>query len=75
MNLLEIAKLHIPREMQRIFFPLIFLGFGVLGALFLFHTWSPDGHASAPTVFYASRWSIDETRRLRMLPCCYVPDA
>ena len=45
MNLLEIAKLHIPHEMQRIFFPLIFLGFGVLGALFPFHTWSPDGHA------------------------------
>ena len=25
--------------------------------------------------FYASRWGIDETRRLRMFPCCYVPDA
>ncbi|MDE6179594.1 MAG: NADH-quinone oxidoreductase subunit M, partial [Phocaeicola sp.] len=49
MNLLEIARRHIPFEMQRIFFPLIFLGFGVLGALFPFHTWSPDGHASAPT--------------------------
>lgn len=49
MNILEIAKLHIPIEMQRIFFPLTFLGFGVLGALFPFHTWSPDGHASAPT--------------------------
>ena len=35
--------------MQHLFFPLIFLGFGVLGALFPFHTWSPDGHASAPT--------------------------
>lgn len=49
MNLLEIAKLQIPIEMQELFFPLIFLGFGVLGALFPFHTWSPDGHASAPT--------------------------
>ena len=50
MNLLEIAQIHsMPIEMQRIFFPLIFLGFGVLGALFPFHTWSPDGHASAPT--------------------------
>jgi NADH-quinone oxidoreductase subunit M len=25
------------------------VGFGVLGAMFPFHTWSPDGHASAPT--------------------------
>ncbi|MDR0988927.1 MAG: NADH-quinone oxidoreductase subunit M [Prevotellaceae bacterium] len=50
MNLLEIAGLHnIPLEQQRIWFPLTFLGFGVLGALFPFHTWSPDGHASAPT--------------------------
>ena len=50
MNLNEIAALHnIPAEMQRIWFPIIFIGFGVLGALFPFHTWSPDGHASAPT--------------------------
>lgn len=49
MNILEIAKVHIPVEAQNIFFPLTFLGFGVLGALFPFHTWSPDGHASAPT--------------------------
>lgn len=49
MNFTEIAHLHIPVEMQRIFFPLTFIGFGVLGALFPFHTWSPDGHASAPT--------------------------
>lgn len=50
MNVLEIASLHnIPEEMQHLFFPAVFLGFGVLGALFPFHTWSPDGHASAPT--------------------------
>src|SRR5574344_1735916 len=50
MNLTERAALHnIPVEQQRIWFPLTFLGFGVLGALFPFHTWSPDGHASAPT--------------------------
>ncbi|HRY97752.1 MAG TPA: NADH-quinone oxidoreductase subunit M [Bacteroidales bacterium] len=48
-NILEIAKVHIPVEMQRLFFPFLFVGFGVLGALFPFHTWSPDGHASAPT--------------------------
>jgi NADH-quinone oxidoreductase subunit M len=48
-NLLEIARNHIPIEAQRFFFPMTFIGFGVLGALFPFHTWSPDGHASAPT--------------------------
>ena len=48
-NILEIAKLNLPMEVQRIFFPMVFIGFGVLGALFPFHTWSPDGHSSAPT--------------------------
>ena len=50
MNITEIAALHnIPLQMQKVWFPIIFIGFGVLGALFPFHTWSPDGHASAPT--------------------------
>ena len=50
MNIHEIAALNnIPASMQYIFFPLTFIGFGVLGALFPFHTWSPDGHACAPT--------------------------
>ncbi len=54
MNIVEIANhlggAHaIPFEQQCIWFPLTFIGFGVLGALFPFHTWSPDGHASAPT--------------------------
>jgi NADH-quinone oxidoreductase subunit M len=48
-NLLEISKITIPIEMQRFLFPFTFIGFGILGALFPFHTWSPDGHASAPT--------------------------
>ena len=50
MNLLEIAKNNaIPHEWQYFLFPMTFVGFGVLGAMFPFHTWSPDGHASAPT--------------------------
>lgn len=54
MNIIEIATqtggAHaIDFTQQCIWFPLTFLGFGVLGALFPFHTWSPDGHASAPT--------------------------
>jgi NADH-quinone oxidoreductase subunit M len=34
---------------QKIFFPILFVGFGILAAMWPFHTWSPDGHASAPT--------------------------
>lgn len=50
MNILEIAKNNaIPHDMQYYLFPLTFVGFGALGAMFPFHTWSPDGHASAPT--------------------------
>ena len=48
-NIMEISKIYIPVEMQRFLFPFTFIGFGILGALFPFHTWSPDGHASAPT--------------------------
>ncbi len=45
------AIAHSPMALsdQLFFFPFVFIGFGVLGALFPFHTWSPDGHASAPT--------------------------
>ena len=48
-SIMEIAKVNIPLEAQKLFFPLTFIGFAVIGALFPFHTWSPDGHASAPT--------------------------
>ena len=37
------------REFQLVMFPLVAIGCGVLGAMFPFHSWSPDGHASAPT--------------------------
>jgi NADH-quinone oxidoreductase subunit M len=35
--------------MQLWAFVLLWLGFGSLAGVFPFHTWSPDGHASAPT--------------------------
>lgn len=48
-SFLEIVNLNIPIATQRIFFPFLFIGFGVFTALFPFHTWVPDGHSSAPT--------------------------
>jgi len=48
-DLLELAKTPLSKEKQLLFFPFLFLGFGVFTAIFPFHTWVPDGHSSAPT--------------------------
>ena len=48
-DLLKLSKVNIPVDIQRICFPLLFVGFGVFTAIFPFHTWVPDGHSSAPT--------------------------
>lgn len=34
---------------QRLWFPFVFLGFAILGGIFPFHSWAPDGHVAAPT--------------------------
>ncbi|MBI2393956.1 MAG: NADH-quinone oxidoreductase subunit M [Deltaproteobacteria bacterium] len=47
LGLLQKAKYD--TDLQIILFPLLWLGFGSLAGVFPFHTWSPDGHASAPT--------------------------
>ncbi|MEP7278724.1 MAG: NADH-quinone oxidoreductase subunit M [Bacteroidota bacterium] len=48
-GLLQVARMNIPLQAQLLFFPFLFVGFGVFTALFPFHTWVPDGHSSAPT--------------------------
>ena len=49
-NILEIShNASIDPDWQYMLFCFTVVGFGVLGAMFPFHTWSPDGHASAPT--------------------------
>lgn len=48
-DMLELSQVHFSSGFQLWAFPLLFTGFGVLGAMFPFHTWSPDGHSSAPT--------------------------
>jgi NADH-quinone oxidoreductase subunit M len=34
---------------QRLWFPFVFLGFGILSGIFPFYSWAPDGHVAAPT--------------------------
>ena len=48
-DLEKLSHAHFASALQRWVFPMIFVGFGVIGALYPFHTWSPDGHSSAPT--------------------------
>lgn len=50
-DIYEMARGHLNLSpgFQKIWFPVLYVGFGVLAAMWPFHTWSPDGHASAPT--------------------------
>lgn len=48
-DLSVLSATHFPVAFQYLFYPLLFIGFGIFAALFPFHTWVPDGHASAPT--------------------------
>ncbi len=43
------ARADYPVAMQLLAFPALWVGFGSLAGLWPFHTWSPDGHAAAPT--------------------------
>jgi len=36
-------------QFQNFWFPFVFIGFAILGGLWPFHNWSPDGHVAAPT--------------------------
>jgi NADH-quinone oxidoreductase subunit M len=49
-DMLVLAEnITIAGDLQRVFFPALFVGFAVLAGMFPFHTWSPTGHVAAPT--------------------------
>ena len=45
----ELEGAALSPNFQKLFFPLLAVGFGVLAGMWPFHTWSPDGHVAAPT--------------------------
>jgi len=48
-DMLALENANFSVTFQRIVFPFVFFGFAVLGGIFPFHNWSPDGHVAAPT--------------------------
>ena len=48
-DMLQLEKAGFSSGFQHFWFPFVFFGFAVLGGIFPFHNWSPDGHVAAPT--------------------------
>jgi NADH-quinone oxidoreductase subunit M len=48
-DMLQLEKAGFSASFQYIWFLPVFLGFAVLGGIWPFHNWSPDGHVAAPT--------------------------
>ena len=48
-DMLQLEKAAFSPAFQKLWFPFVFFGFAVLGGIFPFHNWSPDGHVAAPT--------------------------
>jgi NADH-quinone oxidoreductase subunit M len=48
-DMLLLEKAAFETSFQIIWFPFVFIGFAILGGIWPFHNWSPDGHVAAPT--------------------------
>jgi len=48
-DMIQLAQAGFSDSFQIFWFPFVFFGFAVLGGIFPFHNWSPDGHVAAPT--------------------------
>jgi NADH-quinone oxidoreductase subunit M len=48
-DMVRLHGAHFSPWIQKVAFIMLFLGFGVLAAVWPFHTWSPVGHVAAPT--------------------------
>lgn len=48
-DMLLLEKAGFSTDFQILWFLPVFLGFAVLGGIWPFHNWSPDGHVAAPT--------------------------
>ncbi len=49
LDLPQLAQFPFPPSLQFWAFPVLFLGFAILGGIWPLHTWAPTGHVAAPT--------------------------
>jgi|Deesub1362A_J573_1020465.scaffolds.fasta_scaffold00745_7 NADH-quinone oxidoreductase subunit M len=49
LDIITLSQMKFSHEFQWILFPIFCVGFGVLAGMWPLHTWSPIGHATAPT--------------------------
>ena len=59
-DMLQMESAEFSQTFQNIWYLPVFLGFAVLGGIWPFHNWSPDGHVAAPT---AVRGTLGDGRR------------
>ena len=45
----HLAANPLPASLQRIIFPMLVIGFGIIAPIWPLHSWSPIGHAAAPS--------------------------
>ena len=48
-DMIQLEQANFTADFQILWFPFVFMGFAVLGGIWPFHNWSPDGHVAAPT--------------------------
>ena len=48
-DMLQMESANFSQTFQNLWYLPVFLGFAVLGGIWPFHNWSPDGHVAAPT--------------------------
>ena len=48
-DMLALEKAGFTANFQHLAFLPVFMGFAILGGIFPFHSWAPDGHVAAPT--------------------------
>src|SRR5574341_977890 len=78
-DMLQIEKAGFSASFQNLWFLPVFFGFAVLGGIWPFHNWSPDGHVAAPTavsMFHAGGVAVEKpaVRRKPRLLCGNQPE-